>query len=228
MNGKLVFCSAVLWVPLAACAGISKAPKGSPRVELEVALKVAPSFTDKLEAAPQALDELVAEQVMSQADVGLRFYPVASSAYGPDDVRPTYLLSVEIQDLEIDLGHKTVEGEPGQDPTLVTLVKGLRCIAVLEVMKRREEGPALTVGTASQSGSMEVSQRRPELPEPVFAVRRDEGQQSLQVCGEDLQSAVRRAVESALKKLTGPIDRDLTLDQDLAAGANGDSGQPRP
>ena len=113
MNNIIVRGSVALAATLffTSCADIPRAPAGSPRVELEVQIKLDDTYTSQLQGAGSELLEAVADVVLAKADVGLRFYPVLSQNYGRKDPRPDYVMAIEVRDLEICYGHRTIQSQ---------------------------------------------------------------------------------------------------------------------
>ncbi len=194
----------------ASCQGISKAPKGSARMELEVVVQVDPSFTGKLQGADQELTQAITDQVLSKADLGLRFYPVLTSAYDEGDPRPEYVMTVQIQDLNIGLDHRTIKHKDAE-PTIETSVKNVACVAAVSMEKVRSSGPNLTVGSASGKGQKSASKVGEGETPASYAMVRDEGAQPLNVTRADLLAAVDSATDRAMKGIIDPVDREITM-----------------
>ena len=193
---------------LAGCSGISQAPKGSPRVELEVGVKIDPSYTSAVTGLDADFTKSFTDIVISDADVGLRFYPVLSTEYEASHARPDYVMSVDLENLKIGLDHRKVENE-GEEPVLETSVRQVECSVNVTVTKRRPEGPDLTVGSHTSTG---VSGASVPPPAPTYAVvRTGEDKKELLVSKTDLLRAARTALEKSLAALVPPIDRELAL-----------------
>lgn len=196
------------------CQTMSTAPRGSPRVEVEVSVALDESFTAKLEkaAADDAVARAVVEQVLAQADLGLRFYPVLARDYGPRDQRPEYALAVSIADLEAKFAHRTVQ-PVGSDPVVETSVQSLACAVSTVLTKRRAEGqgPALTVARGTGRGETVAASGAPG-DEPAVAVSRAAANEAPVSCRRaDLVLATRRALDRALADLVPAVDRELAL-----------------
>ena len=191
------------------CTDIPRAPAGSPRVELEVQIKLDDTYTGQLQGAGPELLEAVADVVLAKADVGLRFYPVLSQNYGRRDPHPDYVMTVEVRDLEIRYGHRTLS-DKGKEPTLETFVDKLDCSVSATITKRRAQGPSLTVGHFDGAGSITVGEHRSDDSQS-YEVKRAEGKGAMTVARSDLLRATERGLGRALKGLITPIDRELSF-----------------
>ncbi len=194
------------------------APKGSPRVEIELIVETSESFFDQLEDAPK-LDDEFAEMVLGMADLGTRFYPVPSDEYKSKSERPQYVLIVQIESLAVNTDNKLIE-EQGQEPRIESSVKSLDCVAKASVRKRRSEGPMLLVGDSDGTGRVWI-RRDPATwnPEGAFEVKPTaESRQPLHVTQSEVVEVVDEAVVDALRGVLKRVDRDLSL---------GDSAQQR-
>jgi hypothetical protein len=189
----------------------SRAPQGSPRVEVELVVETQDSFYDEIEGEGK-LDEAITQQVLSMADLGMRFYPVLSSEYGSDDVRPPYVMVVQVLTLDVNADHKLIE-EKGQEPRISSSVESLDCAATASVKKRRADGPPLIVGDGEGKGHVYVRSDAKALESQVtFPVKRtSEEHEALQVTEKDVMAVVEEAVVDALRTVLKPVDRDLTL-----------------
>lgn len=194
------------------CADIPRAPAGSPRVELEVQIKLDDSYTGQLRGAGPELLEAVADVVLAKADVGLRFYPVLSQNYGRQDPRPDYVMTVEVRELEIGYGHRTLS-KKGEEPVLETFVDKLDCSVSATITKRRKQGPSLTVGHFDGEGSTTVVAHEGQAhgDSHSYEVKRDEDKSALTVARSDLLRATDRGLGKALKGLITPVDRELSF-----------------
>jgi hypothetical protein len=178
-------------------------------VELEVDVKLDESYTGALRDAGPELLEAVADVVLLQADLGLRFYPVLAQNYGRSDPRPDYVMNVDVRDLQIGYGHRTVS-EKGQEPKLETFVEDLTCSVSATVTKRRAKGPSLTVGHFEGSGTVPVG-AEPAADALSYEVLREDDKPALSVQRSHLLEVAERGLGRALKGLIAPVDRELGL-----------------
>ncbi len=189
------------------------APKGSPRVEVELIVETSESFYDPLEDAPE-LDEEFAEKVLGLADLGTRFYPVPSSEYRSKSDRPAYVMMVRIESLAVTTDSKLIE-EQGQEPRIESSVKSLDCLATASVRKRRGDGPLLVVGEGEGKGSVWVRANNAtqvsEPEEPISVKKTSKDAQQLHVTQGDVMEVVEEAVVDALRGVLKRVDRDLSL-----------------
>ena len=197
-----------------ACDVVPKAPQGSPRVEVEVTVSLDDSYGKKLKDVGAELGSAIADMVLSRADLGLRFYPVPSAQYQPNDPRPEYLMSVEVGSLDIILDHRTVQ-MTGTEPAVVTVVSEIGCTATATVTKRRANGPPLMVGRTTGRCSWSAS-TSPDTPSPEPRVsyvlnRENSDKQPLMLPADDLLRAAEKGVASAFSSLVVPVDRELSL-----------------
>jgi hypothetical protein len=195
---------------MSACQGISKPPKGTPRLELEVAVRLDESYTSKIGRLDEALTRRVEEAVLSRADLGLRFYPVLARQYTSGSHHPEYLMTVEVRALGYDIDHRTVKPAEG-DPVIESFVREVRCSVATTIEKRRQGAPALTVGRVEQTGSADC-ERNPPPQAARYALEREVGTEpALEVTADDLVRAIDRALNRAMSALVGPVDRELAL-----------------
>jgi hypothetical protein len=147
---------------------------------------------------------------MSLADVGLRFYPVASDAYGFGDDRPERSMRVELGDLQLAVDEQTIE-EEGQAPRTVARIEGVTCLVRARVEKRRSDAPALVVGSGEAQGRVRHAAGAEELAgAPAHAVRAEAaGHEGLRVQEQDLLDAFEKGTVDALRALVKAVDRDL-------------------
>ena len=194
---------------LALTACESTAPKGSPRVEVELETTVHDQFLDALVDVDQD-SELVAairKAIESEADLGLRFYATPSETYSKGDTRPEYLMTVDVTDLEIEFKNKMIE-EEGQEARIESSVGKVRANVSTSVQKRREGGPPLTVASG-QGSSVTTAETKPEVIdveagyEPVF------DSATLKVLERDIVKTVQAAAERAMKSMLKAIDREF-------------------
>lgn len=198
---SLVSC---LLLAAAACEGISSAPKGSPRVEVEIALEVDDSYTGALQGSDEALRQAIAELVRSKGDIGLRFYPVLSDSYQSGDNRPPYVLNVKAHDLNITVGQKTIETGGGA-PKTESVVERLECRVSSRIVKRRAKGPELLVASSSANKKLVATRD----PGPGYAVATSP---QARVSRTDLLAALDAALTKAFRELVPAVDRELALE----------------
>lgn len=197
----------VLLVTLAACE--STAPKGSPRVEVELETSVDDEFLNALVGVDQD-SELVAaihKTVQSKADLGLRFYATPTESYSEAHTRPEYKMTVDVTDLEIEFNNKMIE-EDGQEPRIQSSVGRVRAEVSTSVQKRREGGPPLTVAAGEGSGVTNAESRQEAIAaETGYEPRFDSA--TLKVLERDILKAVKEAAERAMKAMLPAIDREF-------------------
>jgi hypothetical protein len=198
----------VVLVGAASCNQISTAPKGSPRVELEVAVRVEDAYASRLQGLDEDFLRELRERVLAKSDVGLRFYPVPTERYEGAGARPSYLMSVDVRSLTYDIGSRTVN-RPNTDPVVETWVSRVGATVAANMVKRRSAGPELTVANAQQTATVGVSQTGTE-GKVVYQLQRDQGQLPLQVARDDLLRSIVDALDRALREMLPAIDRELT------------------
>lgn len=190
------------------------APKGSPRVEVEVDFVVHESFFAPLEGVDrEALAMEMEEVVLSLAELGLRFYPVPAKAYATGDARPERRMLVEVGELELAVDEKTIE-EEGQPLRIVARVAGVTCLVRARVEKRRTGGPALVVGSGEATGRVRPGPLAADLTGvPTCAVRAAvAGHENLRVEEQDLLEAFEEGAVDALRSVVKAVDRELAAD----------------
>jgi len=196
--------------PLAlSCQSIPMASRDAPRVELEVEVRIDDSYAQQLADLDDAFRREVEATVLAQADLGLRFYPVLSTDYAADDARPTYLMTVDIGDLTLRLDHamKPVEGA---EPVVETYVRSIDCRVSVTLVKRRDSGPALTVGRGEGGGLRSAARHAEAATGPGYTVRgQAEGQPELPLARSDLLQSIGWALGRALPELVRPADREF-------------------
>jgi len=189
-----------------------KAPKGSPRVEVELVVKVQDSFYQSLEVpgGTAELDRAIADRVLALADVGMRFYPILSSEYGKKAGRPEHIMLVTVEDLVVNTQNRMVE-EKGAEPRIDSSVQSLDCTASTSVEKRRGEGPPLVVGASPGTGHSRVkSGSEGAETSTTYRLKRDSAEgPDLYVSKEDILASVEKAVVSGLREVVEAVDRDL-------------------
>lgn len=208
MNRHIALIGLVLTLLLTSCESLTGvSPKGTPRVETELAVVVAPDFQNPLVDVDESLLGAMKQVVVKEADVGLRFYPVLSEDYAPEHARPPYLLTVELTALELSY-REAKSAVPEGSPDRATLVDEIAFTVAAKLTRRRQEGPPLLVGSSVGSASVRAHQKLNELEgQPVYAT---EGSRSAPyVLRADVLDALDASVEKALKALRAPIDREL-------------------
>jgi hypothetical protein len=188
----------LLLLALAACQGIPSAPNDSQRQEVEVAIAVAPKFTQALLNSDAGLGRAIESAILGESDVGLRFYAVAATAYGSGHARPPYRLNVELQSLQID----TTQTETSRD------VDRVKAAVAVTLEKRRENGPPLLVARSERT-----FQRRPQASsaaavEASYAVAGVEAPVP-NVAQAEIVAAARSAFRAAVEQMVPAIDREL-------------------
>lgn len=212
MTKNDAFLAAVASVLLftASCSQISRAPQGTPRVELEVVVMVGEAVRTRIPALDHNFTQALRDAVLGKADVGLRFYPVLTDRYTEQMPKPDYRMTVVVRDLTFGLDSRTTTS-PGQDPVVETWISRLDIPVGVDLVKRRTAGPELTVGTAQQSGTASVPRSTKEPTGPTFPLQRTDNQSPLPVNQADLLRAIESGFGKALKDLLPAIDRELNL-----------------
>lgn len=203
---RLVFLTSPLL--LTACEAMTGvAPKGTPRVEAELALVVSPGFQNPLVDADARLFDAMRGVIEERADIGLRLFPVWSEAYGPEDDRPPYLLTVELESLEVFV--ETDETGGGDEPLVIeTYVDAVQLGVHASFERRRDNGPALLVASASDSVRARGERDEEDLRTGI-TYSSGPGPNDPPVLQDDVLRALDGAVRGALKDLRNPIDREL-------------------
>jgi len=218
-SGTALTLPLIALVALAACQ--STAPKGSPRVEVELETSVDDGFLDALVGVGQdsELVRAIQEAVQSEADLGLRFYAPPTESYAEGDQRPEYRMKVDVTDLEIEFKNKMIE-EEGQEPRIESSVGRIRARVSTSVEKRRDDGPPLTVASGEGSAAFGAETRQEVIDAATAYQPKFEGA-TLQVLEGDILQAVQAAAERAMRSMLRAIDREFAP---LAeAGGAGDS-----
>ena len=207
MKSPVFALAAIAALPFAACQTISSAPEGSPRVEVELLVEVADDVYAPFHAdvARDEINAIIEETIFPIADVGLRFYPVHSGVYQPDDDRPEYLLKVRIESFDVVLDHTMVE-EEGVDPWILTEIATVECSTHAIFEKRRPNAPPLPVGSETVSGAARVD---PEPPGTFLLQYEPLTGERLLLSRVAIEDAVNNAVKRVLIKLQKPIDREF-------------------
>lgn len=207
-------------VLLAACQTIPKAPKDSPRVEIEVATTLDDDFVGFLDGIDDEFARAVADKAQACADVGLRFYAVPTTSYAAGHARPTYLMRVHVEEVEVSLAdapapRKTSEtaGEesgaaPAAEPAPRT-VQSVACRVSALIEARRSGGPPLLVGRSEGKARVSASTGDPGT-HTGLALRNEPGIPP-RVRRDDLLAAIDRALRTALGELVPAIDREQAL-----------------
>lgn len=194
-------------VTLVACESI--APKGSPRVEVELETTVDAEFLGALVNVSQD-SELVAairRAVQSEADLGLRFYATPAEAYSEGDTRPEYQMTVDVTDLMIEFDNKMIEAE-GQEPRIESSVGKIRASVSTAVLKRRANGPPLTVASG-EATAMARPETQPEAIEAETGYEPKFDSATLKVLERDILKAVQAAADRAMRSMLPAIDREF-------------------
>lgn len=194
-----------------------QAPAGSQRVELEVELVVHDAFYESLEDVDrderEALEAEMEDIVVSLANLGLRFYPVAAHAYDSGDERPERRLLVEVDHLDVSFGEKTVQ-QDGEPLRIVARVEGAACLVKARVEKRRREGPELVVARGESRGNARHNSVTEEpAADATYAVRADVAQhEGLRIPKQSVLEAFEDGTIDALRTVIKAVDRDLSAD----------------
>lgn len=216
---KTLIPSLILPLALAAtgCQSIKAAPEGSPRVEVELVIEVDEAVYDPFaaEVDRDQLRHLVEEAILPLADVGLRFYPVPSSAYEDGDKRPEYALTILVQRFDVTLDHKLIETE-GQAPFIQTTMEHADATATATFERRREHAPPLIVGREQADGKTQI--RTEETGDLLLRHETQTGEQIL-LPHSAFSAAIEEAVERALGVLQKPIDREFQVPGETPAPA---------
>ena len=199
---------APILLTLASCESLTGvAPEGTPRVEVELAVIVDEAFMTPLVDPTAELVAAVKEAVRSEADLGLRFYPTLSERYGPNDRRPSYLMTVELKSLNILFEQELIE--PEEAPArLVTTIDEVQCSVSASLERRRGNAPPLTVATASSSQKVNA-ERDPDAIEAGRGYAPKFDGPTMKVLEADITRAVQTASEAALRTMRKPIDREF-------------------
>ena len=200
----------------AACQGISRAPEGSPRVELEVVVNIDDQFLGALEGADvhSKLVRSVEETILSLADAGLRFYPVPSSAYGKGQ-SAEYVMTVDVRELDIQLDHEMIEN--GDDASIETRVDWVVCKVAASIERRRADRPSLIVGRSTATAGVRAESRPEVLATEAGYSKSGSPDKPLKVTEQDILDGVERSFTKALRALAVAIDREFSAG--TAAGA---------
>jgi hypothetical protein len=199
---------ATLSLLLAACESVTGvSPKDTPRVEIELAVVVERPFVEPLQDADDGLRELVHDAVLSEADMGLRFYPTPSSAYREGDTRPEYLMMIELAELRLDFDYETVKND-GEEPYVLTTIEELESSVNASIVRRRADGPDLVVARTSASAKVSA-QSDPEriAASPGYRPRGESDE--VKVLESDIRRSVATATAKALKAMRTPVDREF-------------------
>ena len=208
-------CLGLALLAFSACETVTGvAPKGTPRVEIELAVDIDSDFYDALVDVDQSsdLDAAVREAVRSKADLGLRFYPTPSESYGKKDQRPPYLMTVDIDSLEVALDHETIE-EEGKEPVTKTSVAKVSVAVSASIEHRRVTGPPLVVATSSATSVVKAEQNAEKSASGMGYEPSHDGA-GVKVLKKDILRAVQSATDRALKEMRTPIDREFSPEED--------------
>lgn len=192
-----------------------KAPKGAPRVEVELVVEVDDACYAQLaeDADREALNAAIADTVLSYADVGMRFFPILTDTYESRDARPERMMTVRVEKIGINTEHERME-EEGEAPWVESSVKSLDSMATASLEKRRKGAPSLVVGRGM--GKSHVRAKSDDEfadGKPTYHVKREaDDHEELWVTNEDVQDAVGKAVINALREIVEPADRDLAAE----------------
>jgi hypothetical protein len=202
----LAMCSVL---PALGCQNIKSAPEGSPRVEVELIVQVDSAVYEPFDAEvdKDELRKLVQDAVLPLADVGLRFYPVPSDAYSSGDERPEYALTIHVQRFEPVLDHKLIE-EEGQEPRIETHLDGAKAISAAVFERRRDNAPALLVGSMQAEGKSKADD---EEPGDYLLSHETQSGEDILLARRLFSESIEESAEKALSLLQKPIDREFDL-----------------
>jgi hypothetical protein len=191
----------LLPILLGACTSIGEAPANAPRTELEVTITIAPQFLSALRTPDADLTQAIENEIIGQADVGLRFYPVRSTAYAEGQKRPIYHLNVQVQGLDLVV-HAT-------DSTGANRLERVAATLDLALNKRRDAAPALLVAQSTQR-----AERSPESGSDAKAMEATytaagDAAAGAQVSRTAILAAVRSATRAAFADMLRAIDREF-------------------
>ena len=153
------------------------------------------------------LIEEIKTAVLEEADLGLRFYPSLSEEYGPDDQHPPYLMTVQLDSLDVKLKHGMDEVEGGE-PVVWSKVDELVSKVSTSVERRRSEGPSLRVAAASATSTVNAERDKEVIASEVGYDPKGDGE-SPKVLKKDIVRVVSRAVKRSLKDMRTAIDREF-------------------
>jgi len=207
------------------CETIQTAPKGSPRIEVQVVYEVGDDFyapfaegIDKKE-----IQTLLQKSVNPLADIGLRFYAIPADQYREGQKQPDYVMHVratsckpnrqihkKITKVEDESEGKDGDGkkkEPKEITTITAELYGVSCKLSVKLSKRRADAPALVVGEKDASGGS--STFRDDESAAYALQKKGEEENDTAVTGRMLRSAFAEAAKRAFAELQKPIDREL-------------------
>ena len=193
---------------LASCETLTGvAPKGTRRVEVELAVRL-DGLGDALVNVDPVLVEEIKTAALEEADLGLRFYPSLTEEYGESDQHPPYLMTVNVDSLDVKLRHGLTEVEEGE-PEVWSEVDELVGTVSTSVERRRSNGPPLRVAAASAVAEVDA-ERDAERIESEIGYNSKLSGESPKVLKKDIVRAVRRALQRSLKDMRTAIDREFT------------------
>lgn len=220
---------------LPSCTNLPRAKKGRARLELEVAVQMDDSFDSKVDGLDDGFRQQIAEQVLRKADLGLRFYPVLTERYAPDQARPQFLLTVQLSDFSVDIDRDVKRHRSGGVETIETSrwLERIHCTATVAMEKRRNGSPSLLVDRDTARVDLRIRRphrKRPHavpvqiVPDAVAAAeaeverRQKPGQEKLALNPEavpcdaaKISELIDRAVQTAMKKTIKAIDQELLV-----------------
>ncbi len=200
-------------LPLTSCNSIRNAPKGAPRLEVEVVYEIDDAFYSPFDASAdrEQIAQAVREAIEPYADVGLRFYATPSETYGDDANRPTFLMTVRALGIEPERSLDVKEGRPelGEAPMIQARLRRVTCAVSAKLEKRRESGPRLTVGDVKGVGQAKPASEDVSSAIPLKKHSNESNQTHL--TDRMLRQSVSTAAIQAFALLQKPVDRELML-----------------
>jgi hypothetical protein len=199
-----------LFLPLllAGCQGIAKAPAGMPRTELEVEIAIEPAFANRLLNADANLQQAIEEAVLAEADVGLRFYPVAARNYSDGQNRPAYRMTIRVHELVVDVRPPS-SGSPARLQRLATTMS-------VAVEKRRVNAPMLVIAQSRNTGDGPTSPADKNVIEAAYQVSGVDVEGSM-IERRMIVGAVQTAFRDSCRAMLPAIDREFAARPDQAA-----------
>ena len=186
----------------------TKAARSSVRAEIEVIVDVQDSFYAAIgEVDRDAFEADLSRELLSIADVGLRFYPILSKEYGDQDARPSYMMKLSIDQLIVSSNDKIIE-EEGQETRIESSLRNVRCNGAASIELRRGSAPPLVVSQSLGEGQSRPS-RDTDTSASFQVANRADNLPALFVAKESVLAASRKSIISALRGTIEAVDREL-------------------
>lgn len=235
MKKRSILLSALLvaGTGLFSCESIQTAPKGSPRIEVQVVYQVDEGFYSPFvkDVNKAAIQRILEESVQPLADIGMRFYAIPSDSYEKGQKVPDYVMTVRAVDCNPDLrvtktktevpvegegkqdAKKTEDGKPVKPETkeVVTIkarLYSVSCKLAVTLQKRRADAPALVVGSTEGTGAGTTSSSDTSIRLGLHKKADEENDSAL--TEQMLERALSGAASKAFAGLQKPIDRELS------------------